>query len=181
MPITINGSAGTITGVSTGGLPDGCVDADTLASGAGGKVLQTISVVDDSAIQQITGTTYTDLGSLAVTITPSSSSSKVLIMTQVNVMIYATHQESNGHSRLLRGSTELIEYPYFAVHEAGKSPSNRTTRTINHVQMYLDSPSTTSATTYKPQFKLTNTSYGQKLYYNQNSSKSVITAMEIAA
>lgn len=34
MPITINGSAGTITGVSTGGLPDGCVDTDTLANNA---------------------------------------------------------------------------------------------------------------------------------------------------
>ena len=34
MPITINGSAGTITGISTGGLPDGCVDTDTLANNA---------------------------------------------------------------------------------------------------------------------------------------------------
>ena len=54
MPIQIDGSAGTITGVSTGGLPDGSVDADTLASGAvtaakmasgvGGKIL-TVSQV----------------------------------------------------------------------------------------------------------------------------------------
>ena len=33
MPITINGS-GTVTGISVGGLPDGIVDADTLAAGA---------------------------------------------------------------------------------------------------------------------------------------------------
>ena len=33
MPITINGD-GTITGLSVGGLPDGSVDADTLASNA---------------------------------------------------------------------------------------------------------------------------------------------------
>ena len=191
MAIAINGSTNVITGVAVGGLPDAIVDADMLAanavtsgklaSGVGGKVLQVISVVDDSAQSTINTTSYTDLGSLAVTITPSSSSNKVLIMTQVNVQIYAAHQESNGHSRVVRGSTELIEYPYFAVHEAGKSPSNRTVRNINHFQMYLDSPSTTSATTYKPQLKLTNTSYGQVLYYNQNSSKSVITAMEIAA
>ena len=43
MPITINGSAGTITGVSTGGLPDGCVDADTIATGAVSKILQVVS------------------------------------------------------------------------------------------------------------------------------------------
>ena len=181
MPIAINGSAGTITGISAGGLPAGTVTAATLASCVGGKVLQTISVVDDSAQSTINSTTYSDLGSLAVTITPSSTSSKVLIMTQVNVRIYAAHQESNCHSRLLRGSTELIEYPYFAVFEAGKSPSNRVVLIKNHIQMYLDSPSTTSATTYKPQLKVTNTSYGQYMQYNQNSSKSVITAMEIAA
>ena len=35
MPITINGS-GTVTGISVGGLPDGIVDTDTLAAGAGG-------------------------------------------------------------------------------------------------------------------------------------------------
>ena len=33
MPITINGD-GSITGLAVGGLPDGCVDADTLAAGA---------------------------------------------------------------------------------------------------------------------------------------------------
>ena len=43
MPITINGSAGTITGISTGGLPDGCVDADTIATGAGSKILQVVT------------------------------------------------------------------------------------------------------------------------------------------
>ena len=38
MPITLNGN-GTVTGLAVGGLPDGSVDADTLASGVGGKVL----------------------------------------------------------------------------------------------------------------------------------------------
>ena len=33
MPVTINGN-GSITGLAVGGLPDGCVDADTLAAGA---------------------------------------------------------------------------------------------------------------------------------------------------
>ena len=34
MPIVFDGSAGTVTGISTGGLPDGCVDTDTLANNA---------------------------------------------------------------------------------------------------------------------------------------------------
>ena len=39
MPITLNGN-GTVTGLAVGGLPDGTVDADTLATGVGGKALQ---------------------------------------------------------------------------------------------------------------------------------------------
>ena len=44
MPVTINGN-GTITGISAGGLPDGCITADDLASGAGGKLLQVVQTV----------------------------------------------------------------------------------------------------------------------------------------
>jgi len=43
MPISINGS-GTVTGVSVGGLPDGIVDADMLASNS----VQTAKIVDDA-------------------------------------------------------------------------------------------------------------------------------------
>ena len=37
MPVSINGNTGVITGLAVGGLPDGIVDADMLASGVGGK------------------------------------------------------------------------------------------------------------------------------------------------
>jgi len=37
MAVVINGS-GTVTGLAVGGLPDGTVDADTLASGVGGVI-----------------------------------------------------------------------------------------------------------------------------------------------
>ena len=43
MPIAINGS-GTVTGISVGGLPDGIVDADMLASNS----VQTGKIVDDA-------------------------------------------------------------------------------------------------------------------------------------
>ena len=36
MPVSINGNTGVITGISTGGLPDGCITADDLASGVAG-------------------------------------------------------------------------------------------------------------------------------------------------
>tara|TARA_R100001443_G_scaffold15964_1_gene25779 strand:- start:97 stop:699 length:603 start_codon:yes stop_codon:yes gene_type:complete len=68
MPITINGSAGTITGVSTGGLPDGCVDTDTLAANAVTAAKSTglgISVVDQWRVT--TGGTLTTDGTTGFT------------------------------------------------------------------------------------------------------------------
>ena len=85
MAIQINGN-GTITGVSVGGLPDGIVDTDMLAanavsstklaSGAGGKVLQVQQTVLSS---QITVGTGTETEVINVAITPSATSSKVLV------------------------------------------------------------------------------------------------------
>ena len=43
MPVTINGD-GSITGLAVGGLPDGSVDADTLASNA----VTTVKIADDA-------------------------------------------------------------------------------------------------------------------------------------
>ena len=65
--------------------------------------------------------------------------------------------------------------------EAGKSNSNRVFYNQNHTEVYLDSPSTTSSTTYKVQLKVISSSNSAQVIYNQNSSKSVITVMEIAA
>ena len=50
----------------------------------------------------------------------------------------------------------------------------------NHSAVYLDSPATTSSTTYKVQLKTYGTSNGMKLVYNQNSSKSTILVMEVS-
>ena len=80
MAIAING-AGTITGVSVGGLPDGCIAAADIASGvipAGGKTLQ---VVQDTLTSEWTTTSgsYTPVLGLSVSITPASTS-KVLVM-----------------------------------------------------------------------------------------------------
>ena len=88
MAIAINGSSNTITGIAVGGLPDGIVDADMLAanavtagklaSGVGGKILQVVQVTHTAEVST-TGITYVDTG-LSASITPSSSSNKILVM-----------------------------------------------------------------------------------------------------
>ena len=80
MPITLNGS-GTVTGISAGGLPDGCIQSADIASGvipAGGKILQV-----KQSVKTDTGTTssstYADISGLSVSITPASASNKILV------------------------------------------------------------------------------------------------------
>jgi len=91
MPITINGS-GTITGISAGGLPNGSIVADdlassldltgktvTLPSGTGGKILQVVST------QYATATSVTQSAQVhadmpfSVNITPTTSTSLMLV------------------------------------------------------------------------------------------------------
>ena len=76
MPVTINGN-GTITGISAGGLPDGCITADDLASGAGGKILQVVQNV--TTTRTVTTSDTFVATSALVTITPTAASSKILM------------------------------------------------------------------------------------------------------
>ena len=86
MAIQINGN-GTITGISAGGLPAGTVTSATLASGVGGKVLQVISAVKTDR-QSSTSDSFVDITGLSASITPSATTSKVLV--QVNLTFGGT-------------------------------------------------------------------------------------------
>ena len=92
MPIAINGS-GTVTGISVGGLPDGIVDTDTLATSViRGKVLQSLGSSGNSTIVT-SGATISDL--TTVTITPASSSNKILLLG--NCTLY-TNPNNNAYA-----------------------------------------------------------------------------------
>tara|TARA_R110002012_G_scaffold4072_1_gene18817 strand:- start:5466 stop:6044 length:579 start_codon:yes stop_codon:yes gene_type:complete len=86
MAIAINGS-GTVTGISVGGLPDGCVDTDTLATSVTrGKILQVVSTTktDTTSVDVGSGNAY-DFTAFNVAITPTSTSNKVLVLATVSV------------------------------------------------------------------------------------------------
>ena len=159
---------------------DKIVPTDGVPTGGGGGIIQVKQTVDSTANQQISGTTYTDAGSLSVSITPKFNTSKILIMATTNIQAFVSAQEVSGGLRLLRDSSEIIEYPYAFVMEAGTSGNGRIFYNTNHSAVYLDSPATTSSTTYKVQLKTYGTSNGMKLVYNQNSSKSTILVMEVS-
>jgi hypothetical protein len=164
MPVVINGS-GSITGLSVGGLPDGSVDADTLASnavtaaklasGVGGKALQVIQN-QFSTQTNFNSTSYVDTG-LTATITPSATSSKVLIFgyIPVSTSLFASPYNVYGWGfNIVRGSTEIKTGTGLQYYQAiNLSSINYTVFGRPHHFEFLDSPNTTSSTTYKIQVK----------------------------
>ena len=190
MPITINGSAGTITGVATGGLPDGCVDSDTLATGARGKILQVVSTTKTDTSSTTNNDSFEDISGMSVTITPSATSSKILVMVDMRL---STVQGRNIVYRLLRGSTQIYMGDAAGSRWRATGAIRLTDDAVGEMQsegaIHLDTPSTTSATTYKVQW--TNTYHTDSSYINRSSqdtdntdrarTASSITVMEVAA
>ena len=103
MPIVLNGS-GTITGISVGGLPDGIVDADMLASGVGGKILQVVSTAKTDTTSTTSLNTFVDISGMSVSITPSSSSNKILVIVDMRLGV---NENRNVAYRIMRGSTAI--------------------------------------------------------------------------
>ena len=82
MAITINGN-GTIGGITAGGLPDGTVTRDDLATTAKGSILQVKQAVKTDRAS-VTGYNWTDTG-LSVDITPTSTTSNILVMANIHL------------------------------------------------------------------------------------------------
>ena len=150
----------------------GTVLTDT--SPKAGNVIQVVNVTY-STQTSTTSTSYTDTG-LSASITPTSSSSKILVL----IDLAGVGKEGGGSgqrvkTRLVRNSTQIYVIDELIAYTATDSTSTIGSSSTN----YLDSPATTSATTYKAQF---NNHSGSGLVYVQwNGSTSTITLMEIAA
>tara|TARA_B100000287_G_scaffold122477_1_gene114329 strand:+ start:832 stop:1350 length:519 start_codon:yes stop_codon:yes gene_type:complete len=149
-----------------------------------GTILQVKQATDTTDLEYTTTNTWADLGNLSVSITPSSSSSKILVSCQIGCV------DHNQPSYLVafkyvRGSTTIG-----GAFDTGTGGSTgirgRATGDVNAVYncvlpQFLDSPSTTSATTYKVQYNNFN---GQTFYYLRDTGLNesyiaTLTAMEI--
>ena len=178
MPITLNGS-GTVSGISAGGLPDGIIQSADLATGVGGKILQIIYAETTTHVTTTSGN-YVDTG-ITATITPSSNSNKILAVASIQWMLYRESTETDGSFKLLRGSTAISTHDN-AVHiEAGTTSQSRIISEGGYTIQRLDSPATTSATTYKVQFKTNRTANAGQMDVNRQNAPGCITLMEVAA
>jgi len=125
----------------------------TLPSGVGGKVLQVLSTTKTDTFTT-TSTSFTDITGLSQSITPSSTSSKILIIGSLQV---GSRTDSQCMFQLLRGSTSInicdasgSRTRATAEQDAGTHDGANSVATT-----FLDSPNTTSATTYKIQMRVT--------------------------
>ena len=171
----------------------------SFAADQGGKILQVKNAIKTDT-QSVTNNTFTDISGLSISITPSSSSNKILFRGYVSL---GTESNTVMAIRIFRDSTEI-----------GKSTANSTTANnstataaglnvssvtssvksqIHQLQFeVLDSPNTTSAVTYKVQFAEISLYqyasvivYVNRTYFTPSASLhgviSSVTAMEVAA
>ena len=152
-----------------------------------GKVLQVVQTVKTDMYLNTTAS-LADVTGFSVSITPSSTSSKILVMAQYTMGV------TNGYklySMLLRGSTEIYKGDFAdnRIRRTSGGKANAGDDARNFTNIFLDSPNTTSATTYKIQ---ANAESGGILYFNSSRNgaetntavdmrtASSITAYEIA-
>lgn len=144
---------------------------------AGGKVLQVVQGTTTTSTN-ITSATYTDT-TLSASITPSSTNSKVLVMVTQECYVGSSTDQGGGVLRLVRDSTNIWDPSGDTVVWIKTSAS-----TPRHGAMfslaYLDSPSTTSSTTYKTQAKVQSATNSMFVQVNGQAT-STITLLEIGA
>jgi hypothetical protein len=114
------------------------------------RILQVVSVFKADAFS-MTGATYTDVTGLSVSITPQASSSQIICMGQINT---STATGGTVFGQLLRGATVIGNgtggSSINAITTAGEASSIGMDTTP---LFFVDSPATTSATTYKIQIR----------------------------
>ena len=155
---------------------------DTLAVPTGG-ILQVVSTAKTDPFTT-TSLTFTPITGLSASITPTSTSSKIMVFVDLKATVNASDTNS-GLFRLVRAST-----PIYLGDSAGSrlqvsalSGSTTSSRNTSSVVMnFLDSPATTSATTYSVEVRSADT--GKSVFVNRtlsddNDSQTGRTAISI--
>lgn len=157
---TATGTFQNVSGVGTAGQVltssgAGALPTWSSVTTPAGTVIQVVQSTATAVFTSTAVSTWTDITGLSATITPSSSSNKILITVSSYMYIIAglvNNQE--GMFQIVRGSTPI---------QLGDASGSRTVCTgivdsvasnfsaIPITYSYLDSPATTSATTYKIQ------------------------------
>ena len=158
------------------------------AAAGGGKIGQVVSTTVTAGTASCTAATYEDMTGMTLDITPAATTSKILVMFDINI---GGQTGYSAKAQLVRDSTAI------AIGDAASSRpvcsvDLRNTQDqammIERSMSVLDEPSTTSAVTYKLQWMETenttlylNRSYGDSDSAHYGRAASTITAMEVLA
>ena len=173
--IQTSSGSGTITLGQSGetvNIPSGATITNSGTASGFGKVLQVVNATDTTQ-RTTTSTSYVAASNtLSVNITPSASSSKVLILVSSIV-----HNNSNGNTyyTIYRDSSNVTSNSNN--NELSRVYGNSGNAFIGMHISFLDSPNTTSQVTYQVRMKV-NSDTG---YLNLNGGTGSITIMEIGA
>ena len=146
-------------------------DGSTFPIGKIGQVVQATTTTEVSN----TTTSYADTG-LTASITPTATSSKILVTVHQNGARSQSDQNNNSiYLKLLRGSTDISQIFVYSLYTGSGIDLYGASLSTS----FLDTPSTTSATTYKTQFKNFVSSGHVRL--QDTAAMSTITLMEVLA
>lgn len=186
--VTIPAETGTAitTGTTTRIIPKAAVPA--------GSVLQVVQTVKTDTYAAALGAVWADLPGISVSITPSSTSSKILVM--LDLKYIGDTDASISRVRLMRNNTEIYIGNAASNRPRGSGAQNYNTaagsggyNVLASGGIFLDSPATTGAITYKIQgggdsnatiFYLNRTESDRDNAYYDVRTASSITVMEIA-
>ena len=163
--LTLPTTSGTIltTGSSGQSIPKAALPT--------GSVLQVVSAALNSGQVSTTSTSFVTSG-FSLNITPTSSSSKILVL--VSLACTNTSTSSSTVFTLYRGATQLNSNGLGLYENSSSGGYQQIQVSFN----YLDSPATTSSTTYTIYFKKTGVGTA---YCGNSDGNQMITLMEIAA
>jgi hypothetical protein len=145
-----------------------------------GSVLQMVSATTATETT-ITATSFTDITNLSASITPTSASSKILVVVQLSGRMYiGANANRKFFTNIVRASTQIHEIATSDL-QSGVGASGFAIWPLMSSLIYLDSPATTSSTTYKCQAKVSDSASSTVMVFNTDTGSSTIVLMEIAA
>ena len=169
---TVSGSGTIALTNQLSGMTSASVPQLTTAHMPSGSVIQTVTSQLNVSHNNSTSTTYVPTG-VTLSITPTSTSSKILVIMHVGMGISYTNAALQ--TSLARGST-LIGGSTYSNHHYAANTSTNVGVYHSYTLMHTDSPSTTSSTAYKLYFK---SSTGNVVYATHSGSSVNITLQEI--
>ena len=142
----------------------------TVSGAGGGKIAQVVQTIKTPATNSTSGSSFVSPGS-GVSITPSATSSKVLVSVQGGGTVAI--DDASGYFTIYRDSTNLGDST------KGLQRQYNDERTDQPLSMqYLDSPNTTSSVTYQVYYRA---QAGTIYMHDSASGNLIITAMEVLA